>query len=122
VSTGMSTLPDIEQSLGVLAFGMTTRADPNGAAEFARAFASDAGRSALRARLILLHCTSDYPAPLADVNLRAMQTLRDAFGLPVGFSDHSAGTAAAVAATALGAAVIEKHFTLDRNLPGPDHK
>jgi sialic acid synthase SpsE len=72
--------------------------------------------------LILLHCVSNYPAAPHDVNLRAMVTLREAFGTPVGFSDHTEGDAAAVAAVALGAAVIEKHFTMDRNLPGPDHR
>ncbi len=75
-----------------------------------------------RERITLLHCTSEYPAPLDSVNLRAMETLRTALGLPVGYSDHTLGTSVAVAAAALGATVIEKHFTLDRNLPGPDHK
>ncbi len=70
----------------------------------------------------LLHCTSEYPAAANEMNLRAMETLRSAFSLPVGLSDHSTGHEAAIAAVALGAAVIEKHFTLDRNLPGPDHK
>ncbi len=72
--------------------------------------------------LTLLHCTSNYPADPGEVNLRAMATMRDAFALPVGYSDHTLGTAVAVAAVALGAAVIEKHFTLDRSAPGPDHK
>ena len=71
--------------------------------------------------LTLLHCTSNYPAALEDVNLRAMQTLRREFGLPVGYSDHTDGTLIAVAAVAMGAEVLEKHFTLDRKLPGPDH-
>jgi N,N'-diacetyllegionaminate synthase len=74
------------------------------------------------APLVLLHCVSNYPAREADANLRAMLTLRQAFGLPVGYSDHTQGLAVAVAATALGACVIEKHFTLDRSLPGPDHR
>lgn len=76
----------------------------------------------MKEKVILLHCTSEYPAPFADVNLRAMATLHVAFGLPVGLSDHTQGIAVPLAAVALGAAVIEKHFTLDRNLPGPDHK
>ncbi len=71
--------------------------------------------------LTLLHCTSNYPTPLGDVNLRAMQTLAESFHLPVGYSDHTAGTFVAPIARALGATVFEKHFTLDRNLPGPDH-
>jgi N,N'-diacetyllegionaminate synthase len=71
--------------------------------------------------LTLLHCTSNYPTPLQDVNMRAMQTLAEAFHLPVGYSDHTAGTFVAPIARALGAEVFEKHFTLDRALPGPDH-
>ncbi len=70
----------------------------------------------------LLHCVSNYPADPADVNLRAMATMADAFHLPVGLSDHTTGIAVATGATALGATIIEKHFTLDRNLPGPDHR
>lgn len=71
--------------------------------------------------IVLLHCTSNYPTALADVNLRAMSTMAQAFGLPVGYSDHTAGIEVAPLAVALGAVVIEKHFTLDRSLPGPDH-
>jgi sialic acid synthase SpsE len=72
--------------------------------------------------LTLLHCTSNYPTEPREVNLRAMATMRERFNLPVGYSDHTAGTAVAVAAVALGATTVEKHFTLDRGLPGPDHK
>jgi len=72
--------------------------------------------------ITLLHCTSLYPAPADALNLRAMSAMAARFGLPVGYSDHSLGDHAAIAAVALGAAVIEKHFTLDRSLPGPDHK
>ena len=72
--------------------------------------------------VILLHCVSSYPAKVEDMNLRAMETLRYAFKLPVGLSDHSLGITVPVAAVALGACVIEKHFTLDKNLPGPDHR
>ena len=72
--------------------------------------------------LVLLHCVSNYPADPADVNLRAMQTMRTAFGYPVGYSDHTQGDAVGLAAVALGACVVEKHFTLDRKLPGPDHQ
>jgi len=73
-------------------------------------------------KIILLQCTTQYPCPYEDVNLRAMLTLKEAFKTIVGFSDHSLGIECAVAAVALGAKYIEKHFTLDRNLPGPDHK
>jgi N,N'-diacetyllegionaminate synthase len=76
----------------------------------------------LAERVTLLHCTSNYPTQPADVNLRAMLSLGSIFGLPVGYSDHTEGTAIGVAAAALGAVMIEKHFTLDRTLPGPDHR
>jgi N,N'-diacetyllegionaminate synthase len=72
--------------------------------------------------VVLLHCVTEYPAPYAQINLRAMETLRHAFGLPVGYSDHTSGIDVPVAAVAMGACVIEKHFTLDRTMAGPDHK
>lgn len=72
--------------------------------------------------VILLHCISKYPADPGEIHLRTMERLRDAFGLPVGYSDHTLGNASALAAVALGACVIEKHFTTDKTLPGPDHK
>jgi N-acetylneuraminate synthase/N,N'-diacetyllegionaminate synthase len=97
LSTGMATLDEVGRAIAAL------RA--NGAAD-----------------ITLLQCTSLYPAPPAALNLRAMVTMAKTFGLPVGFSDHSVGDHAAVAAVALGASVIEKHFTLSRELPGPDHK
>ena len=70
----------------------------------------------------LLHCNTEYPTPFEDVNLRAMQTMRDKFGMEVGYSDHTPGIEAPIAAAAMGATIIEKHFTLDRNMEGPDHK
>jgi len=72
--------------------------------------------------ITLLHCTTEYPAPYAEVNLRAMETLRHAFNLPVGYSDHTQGITIPIAAAAMGAVVLEKHFTLDRTMEGPDHK
>jgi N-acetylneuraminate synthase len=123
LSTGMSTLGEVENALGVLAFGYLGRPDADaGRRAFAAAFASDEGQQVLAEKVTLLHCTTEYPARIEDVNLRAMQTLRAAFGLPVGYSDHSVGVAVPTAAVALGAVVIEKHFTLDKALPGPDHK
>jgi sialic acid synthase SpsE len=85
------------------------------------ALLSPDGRRRLEERVTLLHCTTEYPAPVHEVNLCAMATLRHAFGLPVGYSDHTEGIHVSVAAVALGASGIEKHFTLDRSLPGPDH-
>lgn len=76
----------------------------------------------LKEVLTLLHCTSNYPTRNSDVNLKAMQTMATALGLPVGYSDHTAGSLAAMAAVAMGATIIEKHFTLDRSMPGPDHQ
>lgn len=122
LSTGMSTLIEIRTSLGVLAFGYTQRKMKPSLTEFRDAFQSKTGQRALRANVTLLQCTTEYPTLFNQVNLRAMETMRTAFGLPVGLSDHSVGIAIPIAAAALGAAVIEKHFTLDRNLPGPDHK
>jgi N-acetylneuraminate synthase len=79
-------------------------------------------RQAGNEQLILLHCVSSYPASPADANLRVMHTMQAAFGVPVGYSDHTLGIEVALAAVAMGACVIEKHFTLDRTLPGPDHR
>ncbi len=76
----------------------------------------------LKDLVTILHCTSNYPAKTTDVNLRAMTTIMRETGLPVGYSDHTLGLAVSTGAVALGASVIEKHFTLDSNLPGPDHK
>lgn len=99
LSTGMATLGDIEAAIAVLEQAGTPRA-----------------------LITVLHCTTEYPTPMTEVNLRAMQSIRAAFGVAVGYSDHTPGTEVAIAAAALGATVIEKHFTLDFNLPGPDHK
>ena len=123
MSTGMSTLAEVEAALGVLALGFTApvTATPQ-RGDFEQAFASEAGQRSLRDRVTLLHCTTEYPAPFGEVNLLAMDTMATAFGLPVGYSDHTPGIHISLAAVARGARVIEKHFTLDRNLPGPDHK
>jgi len=75
-----------------------------------------------RSKITVLHCTTEYPTPMADVNLKAMQGIHSAFDVKIGYSDHTSGIEVAIAAVALGASVIEKHFTIDRNLPGPDHK
>lgn len=122
LSTGMSTLDEVEQALEALAFGYLNRNENPSTAGLKRAFADPTAQSVLKEKVTLLHCTTEYPAPFEEVNLRAMQTLRRAFGLAVGLSDHTAGIAVPIAAAALEAVVIEKHFTLDRNLPGPDHK
>ncbi|MBR0875143.1 N-acetylneuraminate synthase [Bradyrhizobium tropiciagri] len=123
LSTGMATLAEVEQALGVIAFGYLGDAGANPTpADLARILLDRPAWGELRAKVTLLHCTTEYPADPQSINLRAMATLRDAFGLAVGFSDHSRGIHIAAAAVALGATVIEKHMTLDRNLPGPDHR
>lgn len=120
MSTGMATLDEVERALGVLAFGYIGEGAKNASA-FAKAFASPAGKTALQRHVALLHCTTEYPAPINSINLRAMDTLATHFGLPVGFSDHSEGITPSIAATARGARIIEKHITLDRSQDGPDH-
>jgi N-acetylneuraminate synthase/N,N'-diacetyllegionaminate synthase len=97
----------------ILSTGMATRAEIQDAVS---AFREAGGRE-----LILLHCTSSYPTANEDVHLRKIPAMRESFGVPVGFSDHSQGTLACAGAVALGACFVEKHFTLDKNLPGPDH-
>ncbi len=98
MSTGMCRLGEIEEAIDVLYKGGLSTEE-----------------------ITLLHCNTEYPTPMTDVNLRAMETLRIAFGTKVGYSDHTKGIEVPIAAVALGATVIEKHFTLDRTLPGPDH-
>lgn len=99
LSTGMATLGEIECAIEIL---------------------EQAGTS--RSQITVLHCNTEYPTPMSDVNLKAMSSIRDAFGVAVGYSDHTSGIEVPIAAVALGAVVIEKHLTLDRNLAGPDHK
>jgi N-acetylneuraminate synthase len=122
VSTGMCTLADVETALGVIAFGIGNSRGRPSLAAFGAAFADPRLRKLLQQRVTLLHCTTDYPTRPEDVNLAVMQTMQLAFGLPVGYSDHSEGVEVSLAAVARGACVIEKHFTLDRTLPGPDHR
>lgn len=98
MSTGMCRMGEIEDAMDVLYHG---------------GLATD--------KITLLHCNTEYPTPMTDVNLRAMETLRSAFGTKVGYSDHTQGIEVPIAAVAMGATVVEKHFTLDRSLPGPDH-
>jgi len=99
LSTGMSTLEEVRKAVEVLIESGTAKSN-----------------------ITVLHCTSSYPAPVSDVNLKAMLTLKNNLGVKIGYSDHTLGTEIALAAVVLGATVLEKHFTLDKNLPGPDHK
>ncbi|WP_346353468.1 N-acetylneuraminate synthase [Azotosporobacter soli] len=122
LSTGMCTLSDVEAALGVLAYGYLNAEEKPSVERFAAAYSSGDGQEVLRDKVILLHCTTEYPAVFNDVNLRNIETLKAAFDLPVGFSDHTQGIAISLAAAARGAILIEKHFTLNRKLPGPDHR
>ena len=121
VSTGMATLDEVADALAVIAIGRDgSDATPRAAvrADARRRLESD---PTLVGDVTLLHCTSSYPAPAESVNLRAMDTLAQVFRLPVGYSDHTEGTAVAVAAVARGAVLIEKHLTIVKTLSGPDH-
>ncbi len=122
LSTGMATLSEVEQGLAVVAHALSSEAEPGSMDEVWRVWSSLDARRALVGRVTLLHCTSQYPTPMHEVNLAAMDTLANAFGLPVGYSDHTEGTLIPIAAVARGASVIEKHFTLDRTMVGPDHQ
>lgn len=122
LSTGMSTLGDVENALGVLAFGMAPTAETPDSSAFLQAAQNTSAWQTMHKRVTLLHCTTQYPAPISSTNLRAMSTIRDAFGLRVGYSDHTEGISMSIAAAAMGATVIEKHITLDKTLPGPDHR
>ena len=126
LSTGMSNLSDVELALASLCFGVSEEPVEclfrMGEEALWQAYENDDLREKVLSNVILLQCTSDYPAPADEANLRAIQTLASTFGCEVGFSDHSEGTHLAVASVALGARLVEKHFTLDKNLKGPDHK
>ncbi len=121
VSTGMCDLEEVGNALDLIAFGMTTDGIPTGADDFSGCRMDPGAAVLVSERLTLLHCTSLYPAPVHSVNLRAMLAMREAFGVDVGYSDHTLGGTVALAAAAAGATVIEKHVTLDKAMLGPDH-
>ena len=123
VSTGMATLAEIEEVLGVIAFGYTHPKFTQPTMKlFADAYSSKEGQEALQNKVTLLHCTTEYPAPIDEINLQAMDTMACAFKLPTGYSDHSEGIEVSLAAVARGAVLLEKHFTLNKTMDGPDHK
>lgn len=122
ISTGMATIGEVEDALAVVAYADANPGQvPNSLQAVKDALAGGQAMAGLRDRVTLLHCTTEYPAPPESTNLHAMTTLSRAFGLPVGYSDHTFGSAITLAAVALGATTIEKHFTLDRGMDGPDH-
>ena len=121
ISTGMSKLFEIREALDFLMFCyLYPDLIPN-SKNIKESHTPKEYSRVLGNKITLLHCTTEYPAPLDSINLNAMTTIRKTFGLPVGLSDHSSGIEASLAAISLGAKIIEKHFTLDKNLPGPDH-
>ena len=122
LSTGMATLGEVEQGLAIVAHALLAGAEPASMEEVWRLWSRADYRASLVGHVALLHCTSQYPTLFSEANLRGMDTLAAAFGLTVGYSDHTEGMLVPLAAVARGAKVIEKHFTLDRSLPGPDHK
>ena len=122
LSTGMATTDEIAEALGAIAFGYSDAAGAPSRAAFKRALESPEGGARARQRVVLLQCTTAYPTAFEEANIRAMETLSRTFECRVGFSDHTIGSEAAIAAVALGATVIEKHLTLDRAMPGPDHQ
>jgi len=121
ISTGMATLSEVEQGLAVVCHALKHDQPPTSLSEVWQCWSGPQARCSLANQVSLLHCTSQYPTPMNEVNLKAMDTLAEVFRLPVGYSDHTQGTLVTVAAVARGATIIEKHFTLDRQLPGPDH-
>jgi len=120
LSTGMSTVADIRCALNILAHGYSRPKSEN-PLPYTQLLATPPDLSILRNKVVLLHCTTEYPCPETSVNLLAMRDLAQQFELPVGLSDHSEGILASTSAVSLGACVIEKHFTLDKNQNGPDH-
>lgn len=122
VSTGMATIAEIEQALAVIAGGFLIRSGEKPDYSWQKASASLQAQEMLQQKATILHCVSEYPAPADSLNLQALCSLKNTFGLRTGYSDHSLGIWAPISAVTLGATVIEKHFTLDKSLPGPDHQ
>lgn len=122
LSTGMGFISDVEKALAAISFGyLWDDQDLQDTEQLFDAYRKVEAKILLTDRVALLHCTSAYPAPFNSVNLQAMDTLKNSFNLITGFSDHTQGVAIPLAAVARGAKVIEKHFTLDKSMPGPDH-
>ena len=124
LSTGMADIAEIEKALSIIAYGYLNidKKDVINADDFEKAYKSTDGQKKLRSKVTLLHCTTEYPAPLDELNLNAIKSLNTKFQLQTGYSDHSNGIIASIIASTLDISVIEKHFTLDKNMNGPDHK
>jgi len=124
LSTGMSTIEEIKNAINIISYGYLNKGKkidkiikPNLSMNYSKKI-----KNLLKKKIILMHCVSNYPTKLEDLNLRAIGLLKNFFNLKVGFSDHSLSTEVPAIAVAAGADIIEKHFTIDRKLPGPDHK
>lgn len=122
LSTGMSNIREIHDALALIAFGYIGTADTVSENALKTAYESKIGKTALEVNVSLLHCTSEYPAEFRNINLNAINTLRDCFHLAIGYSDHTRGIEIPIAAAAMGVTIIEKHFTKSRKLEGPDHQ
>jgi len=120
LSTGMSTLDEIERALAILAYGIHDNPRPKSFKEIWD-FWQKTQKQDLSDQITILHCTTNYPAAYDEVNLNAISTIHQAFGIPVGYSDHSLGIMVPIVAAAMGAKIIEKHITLDKTMEGPDH-
>lgn len=123
VSTGMASMKEIHEALAFIAFGLAFPEEKNIQYQnIMDYYRREEAKTLLKKYVVVLHCTTEYPAPFDSINLNAMHTISKETNLDIGFSDHSKGIIVPVAAVAQGATIIEKHFTIDRNLPGPDHK
>lgn len=121
ISTGMATIEEIHDALAFIAFGLKYTDEEVVYDKVYRFYNSQEAKKILKKYVSILHCTTEYPTPVDSINLNAINMMRDIFKLDIGFSDHSIGINIPVAAVAMGAVIIEKHFTLDKNLQGPDH-
>lgn len=121
ISTGMATMDEIHEALAFVAYGLARTMDDVSVRSVYSFYKTNEAKEVLKKYVTVLHCTTEYPAPFETINLKAMNHLEKELELSIGFSDHSQGIAVPIAATGMGATIIEKHFTLDRELPGPDH-
>lgn len=121
ISTGMATMAEIHDALAFVAYGLAYPTNDVNYEEVQNYYKNDIAKELLKQYVTILHCTTEYPAPFESINLRAMDDISKQTGLQIGFSDHSEGIVVPIAAVAQGATVIEKHFTLDKTMQGPDH-
>lgn len=121
LSTGMATVDEIHEALAFISYGLAHPQQAVNIADVQEFYKMPAAKEWLQKYVTVLHCTTQYPAPVHSINLKAMDEMRTTFQVPIGFSDHSEGITTPIGAAAMGATVIEKHFTLDKKMEGPDH-